>query len=442
MKFTFGLVPPKRNDPGTAKVARPAASVFFEVDRPSPTTNRAKVTQMSNGCLHVEKSTEEKDSSHVRRNESGQYVISCSNRLDDIPKERNTSLVNAKPKEIKYGLNVLSSDAPNDAVAASSAGEVAADAGSTDTNRKPTSYSGGSSIENTKESENQDKSELIPGNAPGISQMETDKEKFRGSLDSITDGNVAQMILHDIEKQKLREMLFGTDLVERASTTVPILMRSKSNKRQRNEEPVPAVPNNDASSYEKVPVEDFGLAMLLGMGFDPKTNNNKPKEYKRRVYERAGLGADAHMKQNMDALTNASVMAKLKKDQMYHQVHSEGGNRLDAATWLLPGLYVRVVESGNKHFGEKGIVKTVNGTSATLDIGGAEVTVSSKVVETVVSLNAVKCKVVRRIANHPEKFYVPIGTVVDLAKVTKTYAKIIFRDQHITVSLDDICEFS
>ncbi|KAH0472594.1 MAG: hypothetical protein KVP17_002014 [Porospora cf. gigantea B] len=46
-------------------------------------------------------------------------------------------------------------------------------------------------------------------------------------------------------------------------------------------------------SYEEVPIEDFGMAMLLGMGYDPKEEHMEPLSLTKRSYVRAGLGADA-----------------------------------------------------------------------------------------------------------------------------------------------------
>ncbi|XP_055388708.1 uncharacterized protein LOC129617561 [Condylostylus longicornis] len=46
------------------------------------------------------------------------------------------------------------------------------------------------------------------------------------------------------------------------------------------------------TDYDEVPVEHFGLAMLMGMGYVPTKDKNEPLEVKRRVYTKAGLGAD------------------------------------------------------------------------------------------------------------------------------------------------------
>ncbi|KAH0474369.1 MAG: uncharacterized protein KVP18_003872 [Porospora cf. gigantea A] len=64
-------------------------------------------------------------------------------------------------------------------------------------------------------------------------------------------------------------------------------------------------------SYEEVPIEDFGMAMLLGMGYDPKEEHIEPLSLTRRAYVRAGLGADAAFDKAHadDAAASAAVEA-------------------------------------------------------------------------------------------------------------------------------------
>jgi hypothetical protein len=52
------------------------------------------------------------------------------------------------------------------------------------------------------------------------------------------------------------------------------------------------LPDFSAASYDSVPVEEFGLATLTGMGYDPKKHNTPIIEFKSKAYVRAGLGAD------------------------------------------------------------------------------------------------------------------------------------------------------
>eukprot|EP00921_Rhytidocystis_pertsovi_P017426 GHVQ01027421.1.p2 GENE.GHVQ01027421.1~~GHVQ01027421.1.p2 ORF type:complete len:309 (+),score=55.63 GHVQ01027421.1:533-1459(+) len=58
-------------------------------------------------------------------------------------------------------------------------------------------------------------------------------------------------------------------------------------------------PEMSMASYDRISVEDFGLAMVRGMGFDPTKEFDahgnkvvKPYELKKRAYVRAGIGAD------------------------------------------------------------------------------------------------------------------------------------------------------
>lgn len=445
MRISFGLAVGEGRRPGTSSVARLPTSQFFDREATErQTVKRAKVTEMSHGRLQVSKDGSVATISQVHLNDEGQCVIPCTNRLDDLSKEASkvTEKVEMKLPEIKYGLNLLPAGEKRaihlpqkcGTPAVSMEADIPGSSRVLDSENDPDKFP-------TKDTSTMGDSKAMNDIAASYADAASNGVVDNGRPEPTTDADVASLILKDLEKEKLREKLFGDSLVERASDTVPILLRSKGNRRQKGIDATSDAQTVDSLTYENVPVEKFGLAMLLGMGFDPQNNTNKPKEYKRRVYERAGLGADAHMQRNMEALTNAGVMAKLKKDQMYHQTH-DGQDAINAATtWLFPGLYVRIVERDHPHFGEKGVVTKADGLNATLDIHGTAVAISPKGVESVVSQDAVKCKVVRRIARHAEKFYVPIGTIVHVSSITRTYAKIRFRDQSITVSLDDICEF-
>ncbi|ORM40426.1 uncharacterized protein BXIN_2145 [Babesia sp. Xinjiang] len=442
MKISFGLPKAGSRQQSAARTAAPAASQFFDSDAPSvPLVRRSKVTEITNGRMRVESEGANGEKLLVNITTDGQCVIPCSNRLDDVAAndtdERN--IEKQEPVELKYGLNLL----PNTKIRTKSV--------PADSSRSPKVDVAGSpacsSVDvDATTARKQGVADTLLVNNPADSDCATSLQEATTSVPTsshgdsepaqpTSDAEVAKLILHDLEQQKLREKLFGTDLVEQATKTVPILLRNKD-QRDRQEE----ADSDDAPSYEKVAVDQFGLAMLLGMGFDPQNNTNKPKEYKRRAYDRAGLGADAHMKQNMETLTNTSMMAKLKKDQMYHQSHDAASPGNLSSTWVLRGLYVRVVERGHPYFGQKGVVIRVEDKAVTLDIDGKLVNVSPKGVETVVSLDATKCKVVRQIARHNEKFYIPVATVVQVLNVTKTYAKIVFRGNSFSVSLDDICE--
>ncbi|CDR95477.1 hypothetical protein, conserved [Babesia bigemina] len=454
MKISFGLSSAAAKPADAGRVAKPAASKFFEaVPETKQAVKRVKVTEMENGLLRTTHDADGGYGTLESGASDGLCVIPCTNRLDDVAARTDEPQHTAKkaPIEIKYGLNLMcpvkkglqkATDAAQ--VAEIEAATVVGNAN--DTNRmnqfcqQPRSERGNETSEASRQSnvvENSNEAEANTSATQATQRHMAPQQAPAPIATPSTDADVAKLILADVEQQKLREKLFGTDLVEQAAKTTPILLRGKNKKRQLQTDPEASDASDHEPAYEKVAVDQFGLAMLLGMGFDPKKNTNKPKEYKRRVYERAGLGADASMKQNMEALTDTRVMAKLKKDQMYHQSHSPHAG----STWVLPGLQVRVVQRDHANFGKKGVVGKVNGVEAILDVGGLPVTVPAAYLETVVAQGATRCKVVRQIARHNEKFYVPIGTVVDVETVTKTYAKVRFRGQTFTVSLDDICEF-
>ncbi|KAJ1609972.1 putative G-patch domain-containing protein [Cryptosporidium canis] len=77
------------------------------------------------------------------------------------------------------------------------------------------------------------------------------------------------------------------------SSTATNSIQMLLNKRARSEE---AGPDESDSSHGKnsfsIPVDQFGLAMLRGMGYDPQVHNTKPKIFKKRNYSQSGLGAD------------------------------------------------------------------------------------------------------------------------------------------------------
>jgi hypothetical protein len=52
------------------------------------------------------------------------------------------------------------------------------------------------------------------------------------------------------------------------------------------------LPDVTYESYDAVPIDQFGLAMLYGMGYDPSIHTTQACELKKRIYQRAGLGAD------------------------------------------------------------------------------------------------------------------------------------------------------
>ena len=103
----------------------------------------------------------------------------------------------------------------------------------------------------------------------------------------------------------------------------------------------------DTDAYSKMPVADFGMAMLRGMGWKAGTSSVSSKPYMPELRNgRMGLGAE-HEKTNKEK--------------------SGGGKQVDSrekapSSWLRPGIRVRVVSMG-PHRGEKGVVLDVDDLS-------------------------------------------------------------------------------
>jgi len=87
----------------------------------------------------------------------------------------------------------------------------------------------------------------------------------------------------------------------------------------------PPLGSDHKPDFTKVKVEDFGLAMLKGMGFDPDSaagkERNKNLEFKVRAYVRGGLGSDRFLKgkkernKNLEFKVRAYVRGGLGSDR-------------------------------------------------------------------------------------------------------------------------------
>lgn len=81
-------------------------------------------------------------------------------------------------------------------------------------------------------------------------------------------------------------------------------------------------------NYDEVPVENFGLAMLMGMGYDPNisSRNVEPPEVKRRVYNKAGLGADRAFEEDRKNVLEKET-AKSRKKTLLERDYRSGEKR-------------------------------------------------------------------------------------------------------------------
>ncbi|EKX73626.1 conserved hypothetical protein [Theileria equi strain WA] len=380
MKISFGLSvnkeavkPPK----DTAKVAN-----IFSATAEAPKVIKRSILEITNGSFKEEGGPEE--------SVKDEYVIPCKNSLEDLkqtPSEEQASL----PKiQLKFGLNILNVKRVKD----------------------------GGNAECAKDEEKTRKSEAPESDPSAV---------VPSTLAKDSDSYAANLIIKETNEAMLND-LFGIteqDLAEKASKTVPILLRKGANGDSEGKQ--------DAKMYDKMPVENFGLAMLLGMGFDPKSNFKKPREYKKRVYERGGLGSDAAMKNNMDMLLNAKLMANVKSN---------------SDVTLFPGLVLKVIDKKSSHYRRKGVVTKVCGSAVTLSLlsddqatTGESIDIMSKYLETIVVAGS-NCKVVRKINNRQGKEEIQVGSLVNVLSIHDGSAKVSHNGSVLYTSMDNICGFS
>ncbi|BAM41518.1 conserved hypothetical protein [Theileria orientalis strain Shintoku] len=438
VKISFGLSKSTQNEKETTKVSNKLSNVFSKADVVAEKPVKKQfITELSTNDINLN----DEDDDELRK-----YVIPCKNSLKDLKTEVKEE-VKQKVSELKYGLNVLFEEDSELKLKS----KVEEEAGSYNTHDidKPVATS-----------ENKDE-------------------------------EIAKLIIEETNRKRLHEELFGTnDLVVKSQKITPILLRSRLNTASNTETPGSTSNQEDDSQekeggsgsgayggdggggsargkdegrtnseekdraeeevnikkllevkmdqYENVPVEKFGLAMLLGMGFDPKKNKNEPKVYKRRVFDKAGLGADTVMKSNMESIMDTKLMAKLKRNHIYNI----GEGTATTVNWTLPGIWVKVTDKNHEDYKKKGLVKSVKNNMVKVIIEGKEKDINFKYLETVVSKEGKLHKVVRRIPMRSKKEYIEIGTLVKLIEKKEDAAKIIYEKEELTVSLDSISQVS
>lgn len=70
---------------------------------------------------------------------------------------------------------------------------------------------------------------------------------------------------------------------------------------------VDVLPEHSISQYDRVAINDFGLAMLTGMGYDPAKHQSRAVNLKKKAYARSGLGADVEMGRVMEELKSTKA---------------------------------------------------------------------------------------------------------------------------------------
>eukprot|EP00917_Polyrhabdina_sp_WS-2016_P016564 GHVP01035824.1.p3 GENE.GHVP01035824.1~~GHVP01035824.1.p3 ORF type:complete len:272 (+),score=80.23 GHVP01035824.1:2444-3259(+) len=124
------------------------------------------------------------------------------------------------------------------------------------------------------------------------------------------DKEAVNAILHDLESRDS-----GVTFEERvesssAKISVPILARNTdllkirsdtdSNDVKKFHDEISLCPEVRLSQYDSVPVEEFGVALLKGMGFNPQKHATKPYVFTARQYIHGGLGSDQKLKEEKE----------------------------------------------------------------------------------------------------------------------------------------------
>lgn len=137
---------------------------------------------------------------------------------------------------------------------------------------------------------------------------------------------------------------------------------------------VELLPENQLSQYDRVPIEQFGLAMLCGMGYDPTKHVTKATEFKRKAYNRSGLGADEQMGKIVEAAKQAKNKPTEKTPVKTNGNVVDSGSKTEKPqsrsknvaidrmkdSWMSEGLIVKITNSSHRHFKRKGVIISVN----------------------------------------------------------------------------------
>lgn len=124
--------------------------------------------------------------------------------------------------------------------------------------------------------------------APDFHKIRKWRERFNNIDNSWMDNNSA----NDSKEVDAAESRFQGPLLARNKHLYKTRKRYVDDEQKLLAQELRSLPEFSVDSYDVVPVEEFGLAMLKGMGYDPKKHTSAPIEFKRRVYQHAGLGAD------------------------------------------------------------------------------------------------------------------------------------------------------
>ncbi|CCF73613.1 glutamate--cysteine ligase catalytic subunit [Babesia microti strain RI] len=234
----------------------------------------------------------------------------------------------------------------------------------------------------------------------------------------------------DIARQVILDAQKNDDLFEYKKemvVTTPILMRSGS------------IIGEDKADYEHVPVESFGLAMLMGMGYDPNkpTNVSSPDVLlnKRRIYDKAGLGShDTLLKitQQIDSGDNnyskATSSSKVRDD-------------INDVVWVSKGLVVKIIDRCDKYYKHKGDVVGIDKYLATVNFeDGMRKGYKIKYLETVVK-EGEDAKIVLPTL-HPINSSQLLGRYVKVIKKGRSSATVEMSGKKFELPLDSICYYN
>ncbi|CAD7951604.1 unnamed protein product [Amoebophrya sp. A120] len=221
--------------------------------------------------------------------------------------------------------------------------------------------------------------------------------------------------------------------------------------------------------FENLPIQDFGLAYLRGLGYDPKKHHVQMVEQNAWKRKGLGLGAQDVLLPTDFLVVPAPPAAEEEKKKEKTVANGEQGKEADSTTfasnkrrrksnddavnktWLLPGLVVKVTdERMSAIYCKKGEVLTIDTSSSSGKIRASVKikqnvyeNISEKYLEPTLPIDAKQAK---RIRTGNEKLEHSIVDVLEVDK-DKDYVKIKYVNKDTgekvkeSVTLRDVCHF-
>eukprot|EP01067_Filipodium_phascolosomae_P006811 Filipodium_phascolosomae@DN5160_c0_g1_i1.p1 len=263
-----------------------------------------------------------------------------------------------------------------------------------------------------------------------------------------------EMRIHASSKSKT-----ALDMISLKRSTLADIQSSSNAEQEQYRRELELLPEQDISCYSRVSVEDFGIAMLRGMGYDPSRHNTKPHVLQRRGFDRAGLGANVLPIKKGDAVLKSDPNQKSMKVEADRSQESvvklETDQQASSTCWLIPGLVVKIAEESHPAFMKKGVVQNVDLSSQSCHLtllpefgDGAFNNIPDHHLETVIPTLHEAVKIVSVASRYHGLTGILLDNADDQAVVSvkrpsnstaPRLGKVVGTTEKIYVSLDDIC---